>query len=300
MEPKQNYTLVGVFVLAAMAGIILFVLWMSDLGKQGNLETYQTFVNESVNGLTVGSAVKYRGVEVGKVTSIDIPKKTPNKVRIVMDVDEDTPITVGTVAVLQMQGITGIAYVELRGAVAGGEKIPLAGNNRIPIIPSARSEFRQIVDTVPDMLQKFTELANKLGQFASAENSQRFDTILVNLEGFSNSVGKDAEGKNLVDDLRETSAQVRMAAASFKETTNSTRGDMQRILKNSAVTIEKINTLADSTNELSAQGYQDLHESLLELKKTARDLQSLSRTLKENPSQVVIPNQQGGVAVPKN
>lgn len=299
MEPKHNYTIVGLFVLAVMAGIVLFSLWISGIGKGGNFVTYQTFVNESVNGLSVGSSVKYRGVDVGKVTHISIPKKNPNKVRIVMDIDEDTPITVGTVAVLQLQGITGLAYVELRGAAVGAPPIPLIKNNRYPVIPSARSEFRQIVDSVPAMLEKFTQLADKLSQFASEENRQRFDQILVNLQGFSASMGKDETGVNLADVLRQTANEVRTTASALKETTNASRNDIQRILKNSATTIDNLNRLVNSTDDISHQGYQDLQQLLLELKKTARDMQSLSRELKENPSQIIIPNERGGVAVPK-
>lgn len=300
MEPKQNYTIVGLFVLLAIVGVFGFVLWLSDIGKQGNFDLYQTFVNESVNGLTEGSAVKYRGVDVGKVVKIDIPRKNPNKVRIVMQVVETTPITVGTIAVLQMQGITGIAYIELRGAVAGGEPIPLMKGNKIPIIPSARSEFRQIVDTVPDMLQKFTELANKLNGFASEENKQRFDKILVNLESFSSGVGGQNEnGQNLTQELQKTLTEVRLAASGIKEIANASRADTERVLKNSVVTIDKLNKLTDSTTELSRQGYRDLQKLLLEVKKTARELQTLSRELKDNPSQIIIPQQPGGVTVPK-
>jgi phospholipid/cholesterol/gamma-HCH transport system substrate-binding protein len=300
MEPKQNYLAVGAFVLAGMIGIVLFLIWISDASKSGDQEVYQTFVDESVNGLGVGSAVKYRGVDVGKVTIIDIPRRSPNKVRIVMRVNEDTPITVGTVAILQMQGITGLVYIELKGSVVDGQKILPTGNNKIPIIPSAPSQFKQIVDTVPDMLEKFTELAERLGDFASADNRRRFDQILINMETFSNQVGAANEnGETLGSELNKTVVEVQAAAQSIKEITQASRGDMQRILKNLNVTVDKVNKLTDTTEDISKQGYQNLHDLLLELKKTARDLQALSREVKENPSKIIIPDQPGGVSIPK-
>jgi phospholipid/cholesterol/gamma-HCH transport system substrate-binding protein len=300
MEPKQNYLLVGLFVLAVMVGIIGFTLWLADMSKEGDFHTYQTFVNESVNGLTVGSAVKYRGVDVGKVTVIDIPRKNPNKVRIVMQVVQDTPITNETVAVLQMQGITGIAYMELRGSTVDGQPIALKGKNKIPVIPSAPSEFRQIVDTVPDMLEKFTELADKLGQFASPENQERFKTILTNTESFSKTVGaKNANGETMIEELRRAVDEVRLAAKNVKEIAQASRGDTRHLLESSTTTIEKISRLADDASGLSKQGYQELQELLIEVKKTARDLQSLSQGLKDNPTQIIYPKQEGGVIVPK-
>ncbi len=301
MEPKQNYLVVGTFVLAAMLGIVLFLVWISDFSKTGDFETYQTFVDESVNGLGVGSAVKYRGVDVGQVTGIHIPRRNPNKVRIVMRVDETTPITIGTVAILQMQGITGLVYIELKGSVVDGEKIKPIGENKIPTIPSAPSQFKQIVDTVPDMLQKFTELAERLGSFASTENQKRFDQILINMDKFSSDVGSTEEGgETLGQNLHKTVVEVQLAAESIKQLTDTTRGDMQRILKNMNVTIQKVNKLTEDTGDITQQGYQNLHELLVELKKTARDLQGLSKDIKDNPSQVIIPNQPGGTTIPKD
>ncbi len=298
MEPKQNYVLVGSFVVALVAALLVFVIWLSDINKDTNTNPYQTFVRESVNGLAIGSPVKYRGVEVGKVVIIEISRKDPAKIHIVMQVDEDAPITVGTVAVLQMQGITGTSYIELRGAVAGGKPIQLKGKNKIPIIPSAPSEFRQIVDTVPDMLQKFTELANKMGQFANDENQKRVTSILTNMDSFSQQVGAANEnGETMAQQMQKAVADIQKTASTINATVEGSRGDTQRILKQSVITLEKISRLTDSTSQLSQQGYRDLHELQIELKKTARELQALSREIKENPSKVIIPSQDGGVKV---
>lgn len=299
MEPKQNYLMVGVFVFTAMLGIIAFVLWMAGAHKGGQYTTYQTFTSESVNGLSMGAAVRYRGVDVGKVTVIEISKRNPSKIHILMDIEEDTPITVGTVAVIQLQGITGVSYIEIKGSVANGQPIEPIGKNKYPIIPSARSEFRQIVDTVPAMLEKFTELANKLGGFASDENQQRFANILINLDAFSTGVGgKDAEGQSLITELQKAVKEMAETAAGIKEITNASREDTQRILKNTAATMEKLSKLTDDTGQLTQKSYNDLHQLSLEIKKTARDLQGLSRDIKENPSKIVIPAQPGGVTVP--
>lgn len=299
MEPKQNHLMVGVFVIVAALGVLLFALWLADLKNSGEYTIYQTFTSESVNGLAVGSVVKYRGVDVGNVTAIEIPPRNPEKIQIIMRVDSDAPVTIGTISVLQMQGITGISYIELKGATANGNPIALKGNNKIPIIPSAPSEFRQIVDTVPDMLQKFTEVANKMGGFASEENQQRFASILSNLENFSTGVGaENEEGRSLIQDLQQATVELGNAAGSIERIASESRADTQRILKNSAETIDKIGKLTDNTAQLSQQGYNDLHQLLNELKKTARELQALSRNVREDPSSLLIPRKTDGVKLP--
>jgi phospholipid/cholesterol/gamma-HCH transport system substrate-binding protein len=291
MEPKQNYLHVGIFVVTIIVAMICFVIWLAGF-DQRDYTTYHTYVSDSVNGLGRGSAVKYRGVDVGKVTIIRISKSDPSKIHIIMDIDTDTPITEGTVAILQLQGITGISYIELKNVQPGKPRLDKnSDSDAMLLIPSAQSEFRQIVDTVPAMLQKFTELANQFKGFASPENQQKFSEILVNLQNFSQGVGAtDANGKTLAQELHE-------AVTSINDIATNSREDTKKILKTTAATLEKIGKLTDNTGKVTQQSAADLQQLLVEVKKTARDLQALSGELKDNPSKIVIPNQPGGVTV---
>lgn len=70
MTKGGDFFKLGLFVIA---GVTLFLVVLFALGA-GKLfqRTYQmeTYINESVNGLEVGSAVKFRGVRVGSVSEI--------------------------------------------------------------------------------------------------------------------------------------------------------------------------------------------------------------------------------------
>lgn len=298
MEPDKNYLFVGVFIVAVIFSMLGFVVWLVD-NDAGDYDTYQTFVGESVNGLSVGSAVKYRGVNVGKVMEIEIAKSNPGKIRIEMDILETTPITTSTLAVIQIQGITGVSYIELKGRIALGQpKIALKGNNKIPIIPSAPSEFRQIVDTIPDLLQKFTELAEKFSGFASDENQQRFAHILNNMEKFSTDIGEDqVDGRTLVQDLHTTIRHLGEAAQTVQTISSHSRKDLENILRTANQTMIKVSSLVSDADKYGQRSYQEVHRLLLDLKKTSRDIQSLSRDLQENPSQIIAPSRDGGVKI---
>ena len=71
MEPKVNYTLVGLFIALLGAGIAGGVLWLSQTDYRGVYDRYYTYMDESVSGLSNDSSVKYRGVDVGRVKDID-------------------------------------------------------------------------------------------------------------------------------------------------------------------------------------------------------------------------------------
>lgn len=298
MEPDKNYLFVGVFLVSMLLAMLGFIVWLAG-NDAGNYDTYQMFVSESVTGLSEGSLVKYRGVNVGKVNVIEISKSNPAKIRIQMDILDTTPLTTSTVAVIQIQGITGVSYIDLKGHVAKGQPpIALKGKNKLPIIPSAPSEFRQIVDTIPDMLQKFTELANKLGAFASDENQTRFHNILSNFEKFSKDVGEhNMEGRTLIQDLHQAVRNLGDAAATIQDISTNSRADIERVLNTAVSTLDRVNSLTVDVNNYGEKSYQEVQRLLLDIKKTSRDIQSLSRNLKEDPSQIIYPSREDGVKI---
>ena len=111
MEPKVNYTLVGLFIALLGAASVTGVLWLSQTDYRGVYYRYYTFMDESVSGLSRDSYVKYQGVEVGRVKEIALDPKNPEQVRLALDLVRGTPVKEDTVAVLDTQGLTGITTV---------------------------------------------------------------------------------------------------------------------------------------------------------------------------------------------
>src|SRR6187399_2056068 len=72
MAQGTNYWKLGLFVLAggAMALIAIVLLGTRNWNKQS--VQYVSYFDESVQGLELGSPVKFRGVSIGKVARIDI------------------------------------------------------------------------------------------------------------------------------------------------------------------------------------------------------------------------------------
>ena len=63
---------VGLFVIIGMSLVVIFVLWlgMSEIFKEGR--KYVAYFDESVQGLNKDAAVKYRGVNIGRVDQIGV------------------------------------------------------------------------------------------------------------------------------------------------------------------------------------------------------------------------------------
>jgi len=115
MEKKINHAMVGVFVIALGATWLAISLWLALGDFSTPYITYRVNMDESVSGLYLEAPVKYRGVEIGKVASIELNPAVPSQVQLLLDIELDVPIKEDTIAVLAVQGITGIAFVDLMG-----------------------------------------------------------------------------------------------------------------------------------------------------------------------------------------
>ncbi|MBC7143524.1 MAG: MCE family protein, partial [Rhodobacteraceae bacterium] len=184
METRANYILIGAVTLFGIFGGLGFFLWLAKVQIDQQYAYYDvTF--DSVEGLGRASAVRYNGVDVGQVLSIALDPEDPNKVRVRIEVDAETPVKTDTTATLSSQGVTGVSFVSLSGgtpeAALLAEESPLA----VPIIPSERSVVQELIADAPDLLSEALVLLRGLTEFTGPENRDAVAGILRNVENAS-------------------------------------------------------------------------------------------------------------------
>lgn len=183
MSQQASYFKLGVFILAAAAVFVALVLALSAGALFRNTVTLETYFDESVQGLDVGSAVKYRGVQLGRVTAItftysryELDRPRSARKQYVLVESEVDPALIASATEpdperLQQQierglrvriapvGITGTAYLEidlldpLRNPV-----LPIDWTPAHLYIPSAPSTYNQIVSGAQNFLVKLDRL----------------------------------------------------------------------------------------------------------------------------------------------
>jgi phospholipid/cholesterol/gamma-HCH transport system substrate-binding protein len=72
MYERTNYLAVGAFILIATLALIGVGVWVSGVGQTVPMSRYTIIFERDVNGLSVGSPVRYMGVDVGQVTMIEL------------------------------------------------------------------------------------------------------------------------------------------------------------------------------------------------------------------------------------
>jgi phospholipid/cholesterol/gamma-HCH transport system substrate-binding protein len=123
METKANYAIVGFFTVFVIAAAFGFVYWMAQYGRAGEMVELVVNIPGSANGLSVGSPVRFNGINVGTVRNLAIDANDPRYSIAITEVSADAPVLTSTRATLEVQGLTGAAYIELSGGRKGDENI---------------------------------------------------------------------------------------------------------------------------------------------------------------------------------
>ncbi len=186
MENRAYALVTGLFLIGIAAAIVFAAQWLG--GDRTVRVAYRVVSTQPVNGLNPQAAVRYRGIGVGRVTSIRLDPKDARRILIDAEVDAGIPITHGTYAQLAMEGITGVAYVQLLDD--GKDPAPLGRGGEIEARPS-------FMDTLSDNAEGISrdarELVVNLNALLTPANRERFEKTLASLEKASSNLAQVSE-----------------------------------------------------------------------------------------------------------
>lgn len=128
----QNRTLeigVGLFLLAGLLAFLLLALRVSGLSLGSNIDTYKLYANfDNIAGLTVRAKVTMAGVNIGKVTAIDLDRDRFTG-RVTMEVEQRVNnLPLDSTASILTAGLLGEKYI---GLSVGGEEEVLEDGDTI-------------------------------------------------------------------------------------------------------------------------------------------------------------------------
>jgi phospholipid/cholesterol/gamma-HCH transport system substrate-binding protein len=212
METRANYILIGVFTLAAILGTLGFFVWLASVQVNRQYESYGILF-EDVSGLDPSGDVLFNGISVGKVTGLRIAAEDPSKVFTSIEIEADIPVRSDTVAQLQSQGVTGVAYISLTGGTPAAAPLTETADGW-KIIPSRRSTVQTLVDEAPDLLIEATKLLEQFRMLTGPDNQAYVTNILRNLDSSSGRLDQ------AINDFSEITGTVRDATTQITLFTN--------------------------------------------------------------------------------
>lgn len=290
METKVNFALVGAFVVTLSVAIVAGVLWISSGGAaRKDYDTYLAYSSESVSGLNRQAPVKYKGVEVGAVREIELDPEDPQNIRLVLDIEHGVPIKQDTVAVLSVQGLTGIAFLDLEG---GSKDSPLLVPERpgeFPVIATRPSLFRRLDTQVTALVADLSRAAQNVNALFDDETraalqrtARDLDTVVHAIAGRSTTI--DAA----LADAAKTMENGARASAQLAELTRQVGHGADAVAR-AAETLRA--TASDATGgvqQFRADALPALQRLLADARAATASLAELAQQLERSPNALLV------------
>ena len=190
MENKAHAMAAGIFVVALTALLLALAAWLTrDTGVR---DAYEISTRETVSGLQEQAPVRYRGVDVGKVSAIGFDPKMPGNVLIRLQIDRGAPMTRGTFATLAYQGVTGLSFIQLDDDGKQPTRLVPDDDNppRIPLRPGLLAKLEEKGEA---LIERVDEVALRVNRLLGDENQKRLSALLANTSQAADSVSQLAQ-----------------------------------------------------------------------------------------------------------
>ena len=314
MSTSTNHWKLGLFVVIGALSIVATVVYFGGRTLRKETVSYQTYFDESVQGLEIGSPVKFRGVSIGSVSQIDLAGdkrhvavtyalgvKVLHSLGLAVEELEGkkTKLVIPNDlrAQLASSGITGVKFVQL-------DFFDLASNPpaELPFeiaensIPAAASMMKSLESSVVQAVDRFPELASQLvlvitqvnTLFANVQSSDLMnklsDTItMVNkvLTQLSASLAV-LDVPRLSGDIQKTLKNVNVALSSINDVLNRASGD-KGLLMSLQNTSDSLGGMAKNANHVGPA----IEEALRDVQGAAQSVQRLADAIDSDPDMLI-------------
>lgn len=275
MEEKVNFALVGMFVLVLSAGLIGGVLWLSS-GKsyRTSYDIYQAYTRDSVAGLNLNAPVRYRGVQVGRVRKIALAPNNVEQVQLTLAIERGTPVKVDTLAVLQTQGLTGLAFVELTGGSRDSPSLQAQNKEEYPVIKSGPSLMTRLDSAVTSLLTNLNRSSENFNALMDGDNRRAVKHALADIESGLGDAARTMENTaRLSDELPQLAKRIQRSADAFDQ-----------MASNLAHASASASGTLDGAQRFTSETLPEVHQLVMEMRDLTNSLRRFSGELEQNPS----------------
>jgi len=322
MNKKISPTLMGAFVVGALALLVIAIIALGSGRLFRKTYEFVLFFQGSVNGLNVGAPVKYKGVEIGSVADIllQLEKVEPGRIPVIIELDAkklagrgfrgnllvdpdelQRAIDHGLRAQLQMESLlTGVLYVAVDLYPDTPAQFVLPRGSKYQEIPTVPTELEQAQDEVRIVLAKLAKTDFNAAVVAMTHAFEGMDR-LTNSSALNNSLKSLEQTMPKVD---EAVVNVRRLAATLDKNANDLSSDLQQTLAAARETMGAIETAAKQADIVLKEGegtlasaravidpesptFYEVTKSLREISGAARAVRILADYLERNPSALI-------------
>jgi phospholipid/cholesterol/gamma-HCH transport system substrate-binding protein len=294
----RNFS-VGLFVSIAIATFVVFVIWLTGRGGSEEMERYSLKFDRDVSGLAVGGPVKYMGMNVGSVIHMDLETRRGVRVRVDIEILASTPVNKGTYASLALQGITGVAVVNLASDPGDHEPLPEPPRGEFPEIPVKDVGFAALLSNAPEIMAKLDHLLTEAGDLLGDDNRGKFGSALQNVEQLTASLAGSGDTlaalpqdlSNTLTDIQATVGELRALVGQVQPELAATMANLNRSSENLVSLTGRVDDMLrrheGDVESFMQEGLGEAPALLRESRAALRDLEKLMAELQDDPSQLI-------------
>ncbi len=330
METRAHHLLIGSFLLLFLLGILGFALWLAKTQLDRETARYNIFFTGSVAGLGQGGDVRFNGIKIGNVSQISIDREDTSKVRVTINVAADTPIRADSVASLELQGITGVSFVQINSGTKAAELLPARYSedvSELPVIRSRNSSIAELFEAAPDLVnraarimsdQNIDNIGGIIGDIRqlTITLASRQETLTRAIDGFDRTSADIAIAARAARDVaeqfggivKEANSTLVAARNTLEATTKLIEGDATATVKDAQVAVQDIrgamqqlDAVLSTVNEMVAEnrapinaittdGFGEFRRFIAEARILVGSLARVAQRLEDDPSAVLFGN----------
>lgn len=317
MSKQANPTKVGAFILIGAGILVVTIALLGSASLFSRPVPMILYFRDSVNGLVVGSPVKYKGVSIGQVTKISLAWMKGSDallIPVIIEIDENAiqaegdgglPLTNparlrqavdnGLRGTLETESlVTGRLYVAL-DVFPKAEPPTYVGGSKYPEIPTQATGLVEFIKNLskidlPNMVSQLNEILVRLNTSLGELNVKDLNDRLAKVLGSVDSLITSTKWTETVDSFRLTSDKAREVLGTIEKEVGPLGSNLTRTMDSATATFAELQrTSAELRRVLASESplMTELQTALEETALAAKALRQLADELTRNPASVL-------------
>ncbi len=268
MERGVNYIFIGACFMLSLIGFVVFIFWFGESGFfKDEVRIYKSYTKRPL-AIKADSLIKYKGINVGRVQSINFKDSNFEEIEITLEIRKDLPVKKDSLVRVEQSGILGASFLALIQNDKSNEFID--DNSEAILRIHSDSALSQVMESIPNITGKVDYLLDNANEMLSEDNAKNVAMILVS--------------------INEAMKNINVLAQSLSRNS----ADIEKIIANVSKIAQSTEQITTAVNAKVAQGEYDLRSTIMptlmsieramgEFEEFAKNANVVMQNLESNP-----------------
>jgi len=310
MAYRADEVKVGLVIVVSLLILAGFIISIMGLKLGEPMDTYTTQL-KFAGGVEPGTVVRFGGMQVGKVTEVDISPSDDTRIRLAMIVEKGLPVKTDSEVFINTIGFLGDYYLEISTGSPGLPLLPpggeingmeIAGINEM--FASAQSAlnkvdaamvilneriltegFGKLRDRIELITDKIIQLLTDVDMVFNEENRGNITETLAQLRALVQENREDVRAT--LQNFRSASERLESLASTLDELASENREDIDLLIKEIRSTVVQVRTATEKIDRLVSENAGDVAITIDNLRATTANARDFSETIADEPWRLI-------------